>query len=716
MSPEQAMGKPADTRSDLWAFGVIVLEMLTGRPVFAGTTDREVTMAVADLEPDWALLPPETPTPLRTLLRRCLEKDRTRRLDSAAAARLEIEDAIAVPAGSRQVDHAAPRRKMPAIALSGLAAGVVVGSLVAYGVWPAPVAPASASRFAITASSNRPLNLSWDDRDITVTPDGRHFAYLGGGGLRAGAAVMVRAADQLDAYQVNPGTLGLFPSFDSRWLGLFANGELQKVSIDGGAAITLTRIKGGARGASWGDDNFIVFATDDPTTGLLRVSADGGDPKVLTTPDPTQQGTDHAFPSVLPGGRGVLFTITTKGQAGSEQVAVLDLSTGERKTLVRGATQAQYVDPSVGDRQIGYLLYAASGALRAVRFDLARLAVVGDPVTVVEGVMTKPTGAANYAVSRQGTLFYVTSGVAAQIAPTLLVWVDRSGREQPLDVPPRSYGPPRISPDGTQVAFNLIDQHGADIWILNLTRRTTRRLTFEPGVDGIPIWTPDGRRIIHSSDRTGVYNVYALSSDGSGGEARLTTSANAQYPTSIAPDGTVVGFEGLPIPVPPDVSFRAPSVSRYPSGRGRPKLVRRSLAAVLSRRTLPRLRVERVWPARNLRVSVPPGRQWPLASVAGRRDSTGLVAERSRDFFSRSIQHDDGSRRPGVRRDVQLRPAGEGLRCEVRFALPTSPLRRVARWAAVPDAKGRGDGRGPRQHGGGGALVRGIESAPAVTS
>ena len=124
--------------------------MLTGRPVFAGATDREVTMAVADLEPDWALLPSETPTPLRTLLRRCLEKDRTRRLDSAAAARLEIEDAIAVPAGSRQVDHAAPRRKMPAIALSGLAAGVVVGSLVAYGVWPAPVAPASASRFAIT--------------------------------------------------------------------------------------------------------------------------------------------------------------------------------------------------------------------------------------------------------------------------------------------------------------------------------------------------------------------------------------------------------------------------------------------------------------------------------------------------------------------------------------------------------------------------------------
>ena len=162
---------------------------------------------------------------------------------------------------------------------------------------------------------------------------------------------MVRAADQLDAYQVNPGTLGLFHSFDSRWLGLFANGELQKVSVDGGAAITLTRIKGGARGASWGDDNSIVFATDDPTTGLLRVSADGGDPKVLTTPDPTQPGTDHAFPSVLPGGRGVLFTITTKGQAGSEQVAVLDLSTGEQKTLVRGATQAQDVDPSAGDRQ-----------------------------------------------------------------------------------------------------------------------------------------------------------------------------------------------------------------------------------------------------------------------------------------------------------------------------------------------------------------------------
>ncbi len=287
-----------------------------------------------------------------------------------------------------------------------------------------------------------------------------------------------------------------------------------------------------------------MFATDDPSTGLWRVSADGGEPTVLTTPDAAQRESDHGFPSVLPGGRGVLFTIAAAGQADNAQVAVLDLTTGQRKTLVRGGSQAEYVDPSAGSEQAGYLIYAAAGTLRAVRFDPARLEVLGDPVTVVEHVMMKPSGAANYAVSRPGTLVYVPGGVSVQMSPRSLVWVDRKGREEPIKAPLRAYGAPRVSPDGTRLAVGITDQESNDIWIWDFAQETLRRLTFAPGVRWMPVWTPDGRRIIFMSDRAGVPNLYSQAADGTGTVDRLTTSANPQLPTSITPDGThVAGFE-----------------------------------------------------------------------------------------------------------------------------------------------------------------------------
>jgi hypothetical protein len=225
-------------------------------------------------------------------------------------------------------------------------------------------------------------------------------------------------------------------SADNRWIGFFTPTELKKVSIAGGPPITLCPVAGASLGASWGDDNTIVFATNDQRTGLWRVSADGGEPTALTTPDVSERENDHVFPSLLPGGRGVLFTIAAAGQADKAEVAVLDLKTGQRKTLIRGGSDPEFVDPSGGTGEAGYLIYAAAGTLRAVRFDPARLEVLGDPVTVVEQVMIKPSGAANYAVSRQGTLFYVPAGgVTVQMSPRSLVWVDRKGHEQPITAP-----------------------------------------------------------------------------------------------------------------------------------------------------------------------------------------------------------------------------------------------------------------------------------------
>jgi serine/threonine-protein kinase len=241
-----------------------------------------------------------------------------------------------------------------------------------------------------------------------------------------------------------------------------------------------------------------------------------------------------------------LFTITAGGQANNAQVAVLDLATGRHKTLIHGGSQAEYVDPSAGAGQPGFLIYAAAGTLRAVRFDAVRLEVLSDPMTVVEHVMIKPTGAANYAVSRQGTLFYVPGGVSVQMSPRSLVWVDRKGQEEPITAPLRAYNHPRISPDGTRLLLGITDQESNDIWIWDLTRETLRRLTFAPGADALPLWTPDGRRIIFTSDRARVLNLYSQAADGTGAVDRLTTSANQQFPSSIAPNQPfVVGFENM---------------------------------------------------------------------------------------------------------------------------------------------------------------------------
>jgi serine/threonine-protein kinase len=330
---------------------------------------------------------------------------------------------------------------------------------------------------------------------------------------------------------------------------------LRKIPVTGGAATTVCKIVGEPRGASWAADDTIIFALSSPSsdlTGLLSVPAAGGEPKVLTKPDFGHEGL-HLFPSVLPGGADVPFTIT--GQATltpneDAQIAVLNRQTGQRKTVIRGASQAEYVST-------GHLVYAAAGALQVVAFDRQRLAVQANPVTVVPRVMVAETGEANYAVAQNGTLVYVPGGAAVQQIPTRsLVWVNRDGREEALSAPPRPYATARISPDGTQVALDVRDQD-SNIWIWSLGSETLRRLTFHPvrGTSTLrtffetsPMWTPDSRRVVWSSTRAGGNpNVYSQAADGSGSPERLTTTSNPQLATSISPDGMYVLLnEALP--------------------------------------------------------------------------------------------------------------------------------------------------------------------------
>jgi eukaryotic-like serine/threonine-protein kinase len=539
MSPEQAKGRAADKRSDIWAFGCVLYEMLTARRPFTGDTMSDVLAAILGREPDWARLPEGTSAAIRRLLRRCLEKDRRQRLADAADVRLDIEEALAFPAVDTIAPAASPSRHVAPVAIAMAFFGVaLISALLMWVVMrPAPQASVRPAHFAIVPPPAQALAISGADRDVVLSPDGTRLVYTGARGQ-----LMVRSFDRLDAVPLADVTNAHAPFFspDGRWIGFFTgtSGELKKVSVAGGLPITLCRTVGVPRGASWGPDDTIVFATNEPTTGLLRVRANGGKSEVLTTPDSAKgMEEDHIFPSVLPNGRAVLFTIAgVSSNAANAQVAVLDLTTGQRKTLIRGGSQAEYVDT-------GHLIYTATGSLRAVRFDLAKLEVLGDPVPVVEQVMTASTGAANFSVARNGTLVYVTGGAGTQNSGTRsLVWVTRQGREEPIAAPARTYLCPSLSPDGTRVALAINDQE-RDIWTWDFARQTLTRLTFDPGRDWYPGWTPNGRRIVFISARTGVPNLFSRLADGSGTDERLTTSSHVQFGSpSVSPDGTRLVF------------------------------------------------------------------------------------------------------------------------------------------------------------------------------
>jgi serine/threonine-protein kinase len=536
MSPEQARGKAVDRRTDIWAFGCVLFEMLAGKRAFDGEDVTDAIASVVAREPDWAALPSDLPPQLALLLRRCLEKDPRKRVGDISTVRFLMTETIP-PAAASSVS-AAPaasgasqsRSRWP---LLFAGAGLAAGAAVAAATWLAmrtPVESPRPVRFPIIPPAAMPLAIQGADRDIVITPDGSHLVYRGG---RDEPQLIVRSFDQLDG-QPLPGTNDArspFISPDGRWIGYFtgANGDLKKVSITGGPPVVLCQYSGVGRGATWGPDGTIVFATNDGSTGLLSVPEGGGEPTPLTKPDASRQENDHVFPSFLPGGKALLFTITS-AQNVQPQVAVVDLKTGQKTILVRGGASAEYVNT-------GHLIYAVAGTLRAVRFDPVRLKVLGDPVPVVEQVMTSGTGAGNFSISRTGTLAYVPgNGLSAGGAMRSLVWLSRQGREEPLKAPVRAYTTPRLSPDGTRLALDIRDQDN-DIWIWEFARATLTRLTFNPSIDITPVWTPDGRRIAFGSVRSGgPLALYWRAADGTGIDEPLPSRGN-MYPTSFTPDG-----------------------------------------------------------------------------------------------------------------------------------------------------------------------------------
>jgi Tol biopolymer transport system component/tRNA A-37 threonylcarbamoyl transferase component Bud32 len=539
MSPEQARGKAVTKATDIFAFGAVFYELLTGKQAFQGDDVSDILAAVIRAEPEWGLLPSETPPHIRTLLKRCLRKDKRQRLGDAGAVRIEIEDVLsgAVSASAETAPAPIGRLAFPG-AFPGwaMAAALVAGAAVAGGgVWlltKPTAAPAPVVRTEITTSGASALSIDGNVRDLAISPDGSHIVYRGNGRL------LVRALDQIEPTVLSGlgAPRGVFFSPDGQWIG-FSDGNttLKKVAVTGGPAVTICSLDANPRGATWGPDGTIVFATSSTTTGLFRVSEGGGEPAVLTRPNHERGEADHLWPEFLPGGQAVLFTITT-GAGGNDnsQVAVLDLRTGAQKIVLRGGSHAHYVES-------GHLVYAAAGTLRAIRFDLKRLETTGTPVPVVPQVVTTAVGAADFDVARDGTLVYLAGGPQGGTARTLL-WIDRQGREEAIKAPPRAYVYVRLAPDGTRVALDIRDQE-SDIWVWDLARETLTRLTFDPTIDRYPVWTPDSKRIIFASDRAGPANLYWQAADNTGTVERLTQSGNLQMATSISPDGTRLVFE-----------------------------------------------------------------------------------------------------------------------------------------------------------------------------
>jgi eukaryotic-like serine/threonine-protein kinase len=533
MSPEHVKGRGLDKRSDVWAFGCLLYEMLTARRAFAGDDMAATLAAVLKDEPDWKALPPDLPESVRALLARCLSKDRRLRIADVSIAIYVLDEAASGPlATSGGAAVSAGRRPHLAAAAAWMAVGAVLTGVAGWAILQrrtAEVRPPT--RLSLVTSAQQPLSFHGINTDIDISPDGTHVVYRSGSATRW--QLLVRPLDGIEARPLANTTSGNRPFFspDGQWIGFSGGAQLKKVAISGGPAVVLCRIAGAPslRGSHWGPNDTVVFADGDPATGLLSVPASGGEPTVLTTPDAAKGEGDHWFPFMLPNGRGVLFTIANE-RPDSAQIAVLDLRTGQRRTLIKGGSDAKYVSS-------GHLVYVAAGSLRAVRFNPTTLDVLSDPVPVVDHVMAAAGGAGNYAVSQNGTLIYVASGADVQTWPSRsLVWVDRHGKEETIPAPARAYASPRLSPDGTRIAAEIRDGEPA-VYIWDLRRKHLHRVSTEASVERNPLWFSDDRLLV-SSNRGGVPSAYRVAADGSGTAERLTSSRWGQYISSLSRSGS----------------------------------------------------------------------------------------------------------------------------------------------------------------------------------
>jgi len=543
MSPEQVRGQEVDTRSDIFSFGVVLYEMLTGVNPFKGDTSVDTSHAIlGETPPPLTRYTEDIPVLLQHTVKKMLAKEADRRYQLIHDVRTNLGELIEEGGDSIREVAARPsgassaagwwRRAIP-WSIAGL---IAVTAAVGFWILTRPT-PDTLTRFVISTPATAPL-ASFLVNDLAISPDGARIVYLAA--AAGGTQLYVRSLNELTTTPI-AGTEGAtgnhFFSPDGESVAFFTNDrKLKKVSLMGGTPITLLDTAAGGRTGSWVEDTIVFSQGPGSQWDLYQISANGGEPESLAIPD-TETGEHQYFsPEILPGGKAVLFTFDSGEN--SFHTAVLSLETGERKVVLEGGRQAHYAPT-------GHLVYElfGTGTLMAVPFDLGRLEITGDSVPLLQGVRQAPNGWVDYSFSGDGTLVYVPGGSEGGLFR--LVWVDRQGAVEPLGAPPHVYRAPRLSPDGGRVAVTITDT-GVDIWVYDIVRQTLTRLTFE-GDNQQPQWTPDGKRVTWRSIREGVPgNLFWKLADGTGAVERLTTSEFRQNPGSWSPDGQFLAFYQRP--------------------------------------------------------------------------------------------------------------------------------------------------------------------------
>jgi len=529
MSPEQARGRRVDKRTDIWSFGVVLYEMLTGASPFVGETATDSIGAILHREVDFSLLPAGTPANVQRVVRRCLVRDKMRRLQSIGDARVElldVEEAASAPAADR-------RFGWRTLAGSAVGAALVVGLV---GVWLGASrggeTRASVQRFSIdVAGEGRTIDDRWGAH-FALSPDGTRLAIT----LREGPerTLWVRSldSDRMTRLSGTEGAGHVSFSPDGQWI-LFADNEaLQRVSVSGGTPIKICEVGGDHRGATWMDDGRVVFSPSQ-TDALMIVEASGGEPAPLTTLDESKNERSHRWPDYVPEADAIVFTAQRFGTTFNEaSIDVLDMGTGERKTLVRGGAYGRIL-PS------GHLVFMREASLYAAPMDLDRLELIGEPIPVIDGITySASNGGTQAAFSRTGTLLYLAGG-ERNWSEKMLTAVDMEGAVTPLVEEYADYNGPAVSPDGRRVAF--IDGsvgNNADIWLLDMARGLRTRLTYGENDEASPVWSPDGEMLCFSTtDGGNDHVIMVVPADGSAEPAALGVGGGLSSPTDWSPDG-----------------------------------------------------------------------------------------------------------------------------------------------------------------------------------
>jgi serine/threonine-protein kinase len=549
MSPEQARGRAVDKRTDIWAFGCVLFECLTGMRAFEGETVSDNLALILKGEPDWTRLPSNTPSALRSLLRRCLQRDPRKRLRDIGDARIEIEEI-----GSQSAEEAIITKRFPlgwilALSTGCILIGGVIGNVTKSSGKgsnsPSPVnSIIKVEPGHSLAGMRNASEFNWPTRNaVAFSRDGSFIVYCGvnhEADPETSPQLFMRRLDRNEATPI-PGTENGFAPFlspDDRWIGFWADRKFKKIPIEGGIPQDLCEAPG-SYGASWGDDGSIVVGGS-IKSGLFRVSEEGGKPDILTELNPEKEYS-HRLPFCLPNGKGVLFTIMRHPMDIEPRIAIHEGVGRTWRKLLEDASDARYIPT-------GHLVFLRRGTLMAVSFDLDRLVVYGQPATVIPDVIhglnsngfTHCTAAGQYSISDSGGLAYAPGGIIPNLK-NLLVWEDRSGNEKPISFQVRAYFAPRLSPDGQKIVYKTLGTVGY-IWVYDVGRDISTPVVSK-GFASPPIWTPDGNKIFFGwFDSVPPLNIYMMPADGSEPMERLLISPNNQRPASFSPEGNLLAI------------------------------------------------------------------------------------------------------------------------------------------------------------------------------